>query len=209
MPQPLPSPGSALIPPRGAWGRDVGPGTETRVELSIWNPAWEGYFWGCRSSVWFWCFNSFLPFLSFLDWKWEGEKVLASRGAWGQFSQVRSHCSADPISTPSKFSFQTLSPKRNRCLGCSSKAGGGATRWPDSVVIRERDGRSVAVGDASEPPNLCFLSAQPTFEKSSRITPSAGGAERGREPARGRRATPATTPGKFDAKVGPESVSSR
>ena len=65
------------------------------------------------------------------------------------------------------------------------------------------------MGDASEPPNLCFLSAQPTFEKSSRITPSAGGAERGREPARGRRANPATTPGKFNAKVGPESVSSR
>lgn len=48
--QPVPSPLSALIPPQPRRGaRD----SETRVELNIWNLAWEGYFWGCRNSVWF------------------------------------------------------------------------------------------------------------------------------------------------------------
>ena len=111
--------------------------------------------------------DSFLPFWSFLDWKWEGEKVLANRGAWGQFSQLRSHFSADPVGTPSKFSFQTQFPERNRCLGTSSKAGGGSTRWPDSVVIRELSWRSVAVAEAmpQSRPISVFCPLSPLLKK--------------------------------------------
>ena len=146
-----------------------------------------------------------------LDWKWEGEKVLANRGAWGQFSQLRSHFSADPIGTPSKFSFQTQFPERNRCLGTSSKAGGGATRWPDSVVIRELSWRSVAVAEAmpQSRPISVFCPLSPLLKKV--LEPHHLLAEQsvaGNQPA-GEETPPQPPPEKFDAKVGPESVSSR
>ena len=95
-------------------------------------------------------------------------------------------------------------------LGTSSKAGGGATRWPDSVVIRELSWRSVAVAEAmpQSRPISVFCPLSPLLKKV--LEPHHLLAEQsvaGNQPA-GEETPPQPPPGKFDAKVGPESVSS-
>ena len=66
------------------------------------------------------------------------------------------------LSGPSWHPKQVLFP-----LGTSSKAGGGATRWPDSVVIRELSWRSVAVAEAmpQSRPISVFCPLSPLLKK--------------------------------------------
>lgn len=59
---------------------------------------------------------------------------------------------------------RTQHPKRNPRLGFRD-IWGGAARWPDGVVIPEREGRSAAVGEAPELTNLRFVASQPAFGK--------------------------------------------